>query len=779
MSKATDRETEILAKFYERLGRFINSSAVTLWRAEMKTYYRAMASDQWSLDDFKERERRSKPSTVFNNTSCLVRAISGYEIVNRSKIGYYPRVPSMDANKEVDATSDVVEGIQDKSGFFSESSQATEDVLICGLGATVSTFNYFNADATYGEVEERRIFSGFLLYDNQVRGRRLNRSAKWAGYVQPVASDWLDEEFKDKQGYAYDYSSIGGIGDSELLNFWDAYTAIDNIDLIYHYEWIEPEKIYRCMNPFNAELINDQTPLGDTGKTTGQFIAEFAGGMEDALGVDLLQGTFSLDRKQYKEYRESLGILTELTGIPFESQGQVGERNKYYQARIARGCILDWQESWCQTAFTITYKTGYYDESRNCFYGVLRDMLPVQQALNTAVSDYISYLESVPKGGQEIEIDAVPDIKKYIESRVNEQDVTVYLPGGLGKSRPKQVPGAISGLSEFIFFCREQLAGVVGLTADFLGSVESGNMTSALYGKMMRQTRMVLAPIFDSNTEYLMDKGSVYLEAAKVLIENSNGMILRRMSGNKTEEEFERIEAQALSNSYDIVVTDRPMTDDERQDRFNSLLELQAKIPNVNIMPLAIEDAPIDEEKKAQILQMMQPAPPPPPDPLNTALLESQVRMQEAQAMQTQAQAKKTMAEAAEIEKQVDLADDKSRAEIAQKLSAAELNAAKVEQIAAESKAQIAEAMGAIMQRIDGMKASAPEPVRVTNVDSQAFAPLAESNRAIMEALAGLANDLTMNQQQATAAIMQAMMAEREAVMDDEGRVIGMRLKAM
>lgn len=672
----TERETQILEQFYERLGRFIKSSAVTSWRAELKRNFNAMASDQWNVNDYQERERRKKPSTTFNNSACLIRCISGYEIVNRSKIDYYSRLPIN--NNNADMIGDVVDYIQDDSGFFSQSSQATEDVLVCGLGATVTEFDYFSPSAEYGQIEEKRIFSGHLLYDNQIRSRNLNRNARWAGYVQPVASDWLDEELKDKG--VYDYTAATGVSAQEIISFWDSYTLVDNIDVIFNYEWREPEKIYRCKNPFTPDMINDQRPLEGANTTIGNFIGAAAVSMEENLGIDLQKGVFILDASDYKKYRETLSGITEITGIPFESTGKSGERHKYYQARIARGCIIDWQESWCQDRFTITYKTGYFDEKRNCFYGVMRDMLPIQQELNRAISDYVSYLESVPKGGQEIEIDAVDDINAYIKNRVNEQDVTVYQPGGLAKSRPKPVPQQIAGLTEFISFCREQLAAVLGLTMDFVGAVESGNMSALLYGKIVRQSRLVLAPIMDSNVEYLRSKGSVYLSAAKVLIENSNGMILRRMSGGKSNQDYESIDVSALSGEYDIVVTDKPMTDDERQESFNRMIELYGKAQNPALLVLAIEDAPIDEEKKQRALQAMQPPPPPQPSETDIAMVQSQIAMQNAQAASLMASAKKTEAEAAALQKQVSLADDKALAEIRQKVSAAELNEAKTQE---------------------------------------------------------------------------------------------------
>lgn len=786
--QVTNRETEILQQFYERLSRFVQSSSITQWRNEMKAYYRAIASDQWNVADYDQRIAEKKPCTTFNNTSSLIRCISGYEIVNRSKIDYYARLPSVKNNNQVDMIGDVVQYIQDDSGFFSESSYATEDVLVCGLGATVTEFDYFNPNAAYGEVEEKRIFAGFLMYDNQTRGRNLNRDARWAGYIQPVASDWLDDLLEEKKGQTYDYAGSFGVTASELISFWDSYTLVDNIDIIYNYEWREPEKIWRCKNPFTPEMLNDPRPLEGTNTTMGQFIAIAAARLDEELGADLMKGVWQFDRKQYKEYRNALSGITEVTGIPLESQGQAGERNKYYQARIARGCVIDWQESWCQSGFTITYKTGYFDERRNCFYGVMRDMLPIQQALNEAVSNYVTYLQAVPMGGQEIEIDAVENIKDYIKTRANAKEVTVYLPGGLGKSRPKQTPQPIGGLTEFILFCKEQLAACVGLTADFIGSVESGNMSALLYGKIVRQSRLVLAPIMDSNTNYLRSKGAVYLDASKVLIENSNGMILRRMSGGKSEQDYESISTDALNGEYDIVVTDRPMTDDERQERFNAMIELYGRAQNPALLVLAIEDAPLDEEQKQRALQAMQPPPPPPPSETDIAMVQSQIAMQQAQAESLAASAAKTRAEAAEIEKQVSLADDKALAEIRQKVSAAELNEAKTQSELVKMVEAVVTKVGemqsqmAAMQprddisaKLDAMNRAYEEKMQqmmMTNAMLMRMDSQAEAQAAALEAQRQAVEQAAMANQELT----KAMTAPRRLMRDAQGNAIGVQV---
>lgn len=649
------KEDDIISEFYTRLDRFVLSPAMQHWRdEEVRTNYRVLAGDQWSEADAKQREKKHKPITYFNNIAPVVRAISGYEIMNRTKINYYPRRSNPETEEQTDIMSDAVEYIQDDSNFFTESSNASEDALTCGLGATATYFNYSNPEAPYGEVCEERIYPGFLLYDNQVRGKLLNKRAKWAGYVEVVSKEWLDREIEKATGESVMAYTAGAQSrrTHSFLQFFEAYTDLDEVDIVYHYEWKEPETVWRVSNPFEDEMLADMRPLTDpaTGGSipVGQFIERAAERIADEYSVNLEEGTWLLTQKQYREYRKGLGNLTELTGYEFPVNPQKSEQYKYYKARIARETVLDWSESWTQTGFTITYKTGYYDEQQAHFYGIVRDMKEPQDKLNKAVSDYVSYLESVPKGGIYFEETAVKDAKKFIESRVNEQNATMLADGGLGRIQPKEVPQAPGGLSDFINFCSQQITRVIGLSPDFLGMVESGNMTNALYGKLVKQAYMVLANFFDSNREYMRRKGKIFLDCTRILAENNNGMMLRRLSNQNNEDAYIRLQQDQLSSEYDIVVADRPMTDDEKQQNFNMMLELQTKMPNRDLMPLALEYAPIEQEKKQQIEQMMQP---PQPDPeqvaLDRAMVESQIAFQYAEADARKARAEKDRAEIA------------------------------------------------------------------------------------------------------------------------------------
>ena len=633
MSKRDDeKKQDILEHFTRRRDRFVNSTAIIGWREELRECYRVISGDQWTDAAIKKRKQNNKPWTVFNTLSPIVRAIAGYEIMNRSKIDYYPRSVNPEIATKLDIVSDAVAYIQDDSGFFTESSLASEDQITCGLGATESYFNYDNIEAPYGELVEERIFPGYLLFDNEMRTRQLNRHARWCGHVEIVSRDWLNDEIEDILGKeSVEISQTSGSRNYDFLNFFGANSSNDNLDIVFHYQWKEREFMYRCKNPFkDAGNISDPQAQA--------FILNASGRMEEEFGINLEDGTFTLTAKQYRKWREDIRQIVELTGIPLESQGIKLTVFKYYRARIARDMVLDWQESWSQTGFTLVFKTGYYDEIQSCYYGVLRDTIPIIRALNEAVSDYISYLQSIPKGGMYAEVTAFPDATEAQQTRANEQNITWLNEGGLNKIRQKETPQPIGGVVEFIAYCQQSLFAAMGLSADFMGAVESGNMTAALYGKMMRQTRMVLAELFDSNRDFMRRKGKVFLDAVKVLVENSDGKILPRVSGGKDANLY--LAAEDIKQEYDIIVEERPMTDEERQERFNNMIELYSKAQSPALLMLAIEDAPLEEEQKQRALQALNP-PPAQQDPANTKLLDSQSQLNAAQAAKLAAEAEK------------------------------------------------------------------------------------------------------------------------------------------
>lgn len=642
-------EDEVLEDFNERLGLYLESSAVQQWRSEVSVLYGALAGKQWDQRDVTERQLKNKPIDTINRIQPIINAIAGYEVINRTDITVTPRkdTPTESEETESDVMTDAIQYLQDESDFYFESSLASKDMITCGIGATHTYFDYTNPDKPYGEVLVDRIFPGFLLYDNTC-SRRNFKGAMWAGYVEIVNRQWLTNEIEAIKGeeeggsfQRYELATRTTRGVNDFLFFVDNVTT-DDIDILYHYEWCEYERV-RIFRNFIIETL-DQPQL-----------LEMAADFEEVQGLDMADPYLTMNDKQYRAFRTMLKEYHEQGGFDYREliDPTIGQRRKYYKARIARGTVLDMSESWA-TDFTIQYKTGYYDELDRIFYGLGRSLLEPCRLLNKAISDYDSYLESVPKGGMYVEVDAVEDAIAFKETRANEQNLTLLKKGGLGKIQPKEVPQVPGGLADYIGLMNQLIPASIGLPQDFLGQVESGNMTNSLFSKIVRQAYMVLVQFFEANKVYMRREGRVFIDAVRILSDNYDGLVLEKVT-NKGEEFT--LSKESLSRAYTLKIVERPHSEDELVDRFERTIQAANVLrsgPNpIDIAPLIVESWPYElEDKKAikQIIQQQMEAQqaamqPPPPDPLAQALIEAETAEKIATAKLNEARAMKQLAD--------------------------------------------------------------------------------------------------------------------------------------
>lgn len=625
-------DSDIVNEFYERSSQFINSPRIKRWRDQMAQAYQIRDGNQWEHDTKEKRKNRKRPIITINVCAPVVRMIAGHGIINRDKLVYYPR---NDKGKDVDVVTDAVEYITDDCGFYGEQSQATEDKLTCGLGFTDTYFSYRNKAAPAGEVHVDRIFPGFCLFDHHATKTNL-RDARWLGYFDIVAKEVIEEE-KEDAGVPITFSTSQNIPMDALLAPFKNHEFIDGYGVIYHYYWIEDETTYSV----TREQLEPYTQSEEIFLPIQEWIKRF--------DIDLNSDLIDLNKKEMKALRQAVAVAREFAGGTLPAiQPNKRTVDAYYYARICDGVLLEKRESLSDSGHTLKVKTGYYSEEHGYFYGLLKDMVDPQQAFNEAVSDYLSYLRSVPKGGAYLEEDAVADWEAFKNTRANEEDITVLKSGAIGNRKllPKETPQAVPGLDNFINLMRQMVTAVVGLEPEFFSAVDSGNMTADLFGRKLRQAYKVLAPLFDGEYHYMREQGRLFLDCVRVLAENNNGMALRRISPQADDDAIFELTTDGVSGEYDVVVSRAPAGEDEMFEMVKSLIPLAGQLLNkpnpVDITPLIVEHWPyIKSSDRARIQQMMQPPPPPEPDPANQRLIAAQAADLEASAIKKQAEAAK------------------------------------------------------------------------------------------------------------------------------------------
>lgn len=661
MSDKPNKE-EILRIARERIN---NSLQVQdWWRAnEIRDNYQVVEGDQWFEDTYRRQNNDGMPVRTINKLSPVINSICGFEIQNRSEVNYVPRQANTNQQGFSDMLNDVVNYIESDSKSDFQASLAFRDMLICGVGITDTTIKYDNNPD--GEVVVDRVFPYFILWDVTARAKNLE-DANWVIRAKVVDRDSMKDFLKD-----YDEADeVSGGVDARFLEYFDTVMISKSLDVIYEYQWREKKPFYRVENPLmNKEgkldpmiaqfipMITTQENLQYVTQSIDQSIANIlimVFLLKKELDIDLAQDRiFSLESKDHKKVKD----LFETLDLNFKAIKQ--KKYKYYRCLIVGNNVVDLEENFSQTGFSIKFMTGYFSEIRQCYYGIVRAAKEPQRMLNQAVSDYEGFLRTIPKGGVEIEADAVPNMAAFIETYTKAREVTIYNPGGLGKTRPKITPPIPSGLLDMINFASNSIMETSGITQDFMGLVDSKMMTAQLNRQLVRQGLTTLSAYFDAKKFYTINQGRLFIDCVKILTDNAEGRLIRVMEDGGAK--YIPLLRDGIAAEYDIIVEDIPETPSERQDTFEKLMNMAALLANkpnpVDITPLVVQYSPLKGDEISKIMEIMQPPPPTPPDPVSQNLLLAETQLKSSTAQKNEAEAMKTKLEILQMQKELGQVD--------------------------------------------------------------------------------------------------------------------------
>jgi hypothetical protein len=647
--KGMPDDEDIISRMEARLNESLTISQD--WRQfEVRENFALFEGNQWTKEAVDRQTKNSLPIININRTAPVIESICGYEQQNRLDIQYLPRL----LNKEQEGYSDIMNNsvryIEENAKADSQYSLSFRDMLICGIGATSTDFDYDNNPD--GDTVVERIFPAFLFWDNAARAKNLIDS-DYVVRLKVMNQEAIQEEY----GITFFDDVYSASLDARILEFFNAVLAVKTLGVVYEYQWRQKEPFYRVENPFMK--LNPMTLPPEVAMIMEALKKEYAETYSFNPDMDAL---FSVGSgKKLSEIKQIFGAL----GIPVKSTKQ--HQFKYYRAIITGSKVVEKSENYSQTGFSIKFMIGQFSELTQSYYGLVRSCKDPQRMLNQAVSDYVSFLQTIPKGGVEIEADAVDDIAAFVDTYTKARHVTIYEPGGLMKSRPKITPPIPSGILEMIQYSDQQIMQVCGVTPELMGMMQTKETNSSFLRQQIKQGLTTLSTYFDAKYYYLQRQAELYTDCVRIMVDNCEGRLIRNVIGEK-DEPYIQLTKSRLAAQYDIVVDEMPSSPDENNDLAMKLLELQGQLINmptpVNIMPLVIEHLDLKPDVKEQIMEMMKPPPPQPPDPLNTALLESEINYKNASAEKLMADAIKIKIDAMYRKQEAELNPYKQEADI-------------------------------------------------------------------------------------------------------------------
>lgn len=597
------------------------------WRPQMDEAYAIRAGYQWTKDEWDRVKNEGITPYTLNLTAPICNAISGFQVQNRSEVTYTPRLMGEGKDKAA-AYADMVENgvnyIEDCSQAEFIDSHAFDDMVTCGVGATDAIIDY--AVNEFGHPRKERIFPGFVLWDPSAREKNF-RDANWLARGKVVATDALADE-EDEDGYSAEISP--SFDDSYFTDYFDRNKSEQDLSVVYDYQWREKEVVHLVNNPFTPEspLAND--PL----------VLTWLGEAEKRLGFDITGGVLSISKKNWKAWKGE----TEALGIRWEKA--TTERVwRYYRATIWGGKLRSASPNFCQKGFSIKFMTGKFNERDQVPYGVVHDLKDPQRLLNQAVTDLAGWARSNPMGGVIIEDDAVANIKDFIKTYRKGRDVTVVKAGAIAANKimQKEASPFPAGQQQMAQFYADAMLRVAGVTPEFMGQMDTKDMTGVLHAQIVRQGLTVLAPYFDAMRFYVQENGVIYIDMLRVLAQNHPMRPIRNVTGVQKEQYLPLLE-DYIAAEYDIEIADQPLTPTQQQETFDKLMQMGIEYAQVSpqlasaTVGVALEYSPLRDDEKEQIRQAATPAPPQ-PDPLNAMLVTAETKAKIAEAGQKEADA--------------------------------------------------------------------------------------------------------------------------------------------
>lgn len=543
------------------------------WRKEAKEDFAFEANDQWTKEDRDLLREQQRPPITFNRSTTIIRAITGYEALNRQECRYLPREQGDIAVNDV--LTSAAEWFRDQCDAEDEDADAFHDTVVCGMGWTETKLAFdTNPD---GEPSIERCDPLEMLWDcgatkrNLTDARRVWRvrkmtlaeardmfpetddallNAKWA-------REWISEDGDEPNDGDPRNAYMGT--DNQSDDDENRRYGAENSVVIVHVQWLEHKTMWRVAEPESGEIVE---------------VSE----------------------------EEAKKLMKRMPMMGMEFQGVKQRKAVRRQAFLGKR-VLEVGDTPSPHQFTYQCITGYRDRNKGTWYGLMRLMKDPQRWANKWLSQSLHIMNSNAKGGVMVEADALgADKNKFLDSWARADAVTEVPMGSLSgpagsKIQPKPTAGIPPGFYQLMEFAISSVRDVSGVSLEMLGMREGDQPASLEAGR--KQTGMaILATLFDSLKRYRKAQGRLLLHY--ITNHLSDGRLVKIVG--KEGEQYLPLLKQA-DIEYDVIVDDSPSNPNQKEAVWAFLAPLIFKFPPKIMMALMeyspLPKAIIDKVQKA------------------------------------------------------------------------------------------------------------------------------------------------------------------------------------
>lgn len=603
--------------------------------------------------DFTDVQGEKKKALVkFNKVKPYVNAVKGFMAQNRRKPKYEARIQNDKLQELFTGYANAILGYaRDNANADQVETQQDGDMLINGYGWVETALTYGEGYATSeadGEYIKGQLDPLAVGWDPHAKQTNL-LDRRWDYYAREYHIDDAkklfsrtdDEDFEpangdDGQNAAnYEYFPYGGNYDKIAPLEWT--NEEENMVKVYFYQWYDIEPYYKVANPLYE--IEDPTTL----QAVDIFLQILAEKTDDE-SFDPRAEVLCYGKDIAGELEEYFG---DMLGDVFEFKRKV-----FYEAIISGESVFDAYKSISQQGFRRQCKTGDYDSANGIWTGMVNSMMEPVLYYNKALTELMFTIAANSKGGVFYEESAVKDIQEF-EENYSKTDAAIEVEDGAlsgGKIKEKAKAQLPTGLNDIIGMSDQAVTDVNGFDVTFMGSREFANDTASFQRQRIKQAMSLLACYFDAAALYQKIDARVSLDLLRVFVENNENMTIR-VIGEEGQAMFLALQTKQLSAEYDVVISEAPMTVQDKQEQATIFISMGDKMAATGdigtakaIYAKAVELMPLDFAMKESLKQVLEPQEQEAVDPAYVKQLETIV--QQLQDEGRQAQLRKTIASA-------------------------------------------------------------------------------------------------------------------------------------
>ncbi len=567
-----------------------------------------------------DKSTGSRRIVVFNRVKPFVNALTGFAIKLRRKPSYNSRQADQGQQQAfTDHTNSLSDYIRSDANMDQHESRQDKEMFITGIGAVDTVISHLMNP--FGEVKMENIPYFDVGWDPNARDTNL-LDARFAFRKKKMRRKDAVTLFKRNPDDFEDADSNPNTGGGKTSIRIDRTVQEEDMVQVYNYQWWEFETYYRIDNPIFDDRLDDETKLLFLQMMSG-LKEENIERMEDDVEGAVLNAEIADDLFEFNpeaeiiiansKIRNALKILFNEFGLGIEETQH--RRKVLFTAIISGENVLSEFKSPDQNGFTIKFKTGDYDEFNKTWQGIVDQLREPSKYSNKALTEILYTIASNSKGGVMYEESAVSDPKRFEEQYASTTAAIQVNDGALsgGAIQPKAQASLPTGYENVLEISKQAMFETTGVNPEFLGASENKQVSALLEAQRIEQVTSTLAVYFDSITLFQRENARLIFTYMRVLSENNSEMMFRVIGDDNTIT-YRKVDPDALTSEYEIDIQEAPTTPAQKDQNLSILMNYaqQVALLGINVYPTLIDELPLSQRKKQELIQAMAPKQPNP-----------------------------------------------------------------------------------------------------------------------------------------------------------------------